>query len=64
MRNTESEMVYFRRLAVRCRRASQECFEPRAQEEFRKLAEEFAGKADELARTYYHTGAYGTGVGS
>jgi hypothetical protein len=55
MRNTENELVYFRRLAVRCRIASQECFERRAQEEFRKLAEEFTAKADELARTYYHT---------
>ena len=54
MGNIESDMVYFRRLAVRCRMASQECFERRAREEFRKLAEEFTDKADTLARTYYH----------
>ena len=54
MRNIESDMVYFRRLAVRCRMVSQECFERRAHEEFHKLAEEFADKAETLARTYYH----------
>ena len=54
MPNIESDMVYFRRLAVRCRMASQECFEHRAHEEFHKLAEEFADKAETLARTYYH----------
>jgi hypothetical protein len=57
MRNTENEIVYFRRLAVRYRMASQECFERRAREEFRKLAEEFTAKADELARKYYYHNA-------
>jgi len=55
MRDLESEIVYFRRLAVRCRRASQECFETSAREEFRALAEEFTGKADALAQAYYQT---------
>jgi hypothetical protein len=54
MSDFESEMVYLRRLAVRCRKASRECFELRAQEEFRKLAEEFTAKADELAHEHYH----------
>jgi hypothetical protein len=54
MADITSEVVYFRHLAVRCRKASQECFEPRAQEEFRKLAEEFTAKADALAREHYH----------
>ena len=48
------DMVYFRDLAVRCRKASQECFELRAKEEFRKLAEEFTAKADALAREHYY----------
>jgi hypothetical protein len=34
--------------------AAQQCFEHRSEEEFRKLADEFTAKADELARTYYH----------
>jgi hypothetical protein len=56
MHDSESEMIYFRRMAVRCRKASQECFEARAQEEFRRLAEEFTAKADALAREHYrHT---------
>jgi len=55
MRDLESEIVYFRRLAVRCRRASQECFETSAREEFRALAEEFTAKADALAQAYYQT---------
>jgi hypothetical protein len=46
MRDIESD-TYFLRLAARCRRASQECFELRAQEEFR-------AKADALARKHYH----------
>jgi len=53
MCNTENEMVYFRRLAVRCRMAAQQCFEQRSEEEFRKLADEFTARADGLARTYY-----------
>ena len=55
IRDLESEIVYFRRLAVRCRRASQECFESSAREEFRALAEEFTAKADALAQAYYQT---------
>jgi hypothetical protein len=54
MTDITSDMVYFRHLAVRCHKASQECFELRAQEEFRKLAEEFTAKADALTRKHYH----------
>ena len=45
--------TYFRHLAVRCLTASRDCYELRAKEEFRKLAEEFAAKADELERVRY-----------
>jgi hypothetical protein len=45
--------TYFRRLAVRCLTASRDSYELRAKEEFRKLAEEFAAKADELERVRY-----------
>jgi hypothetical protein len=54
MPDITSDVVYFRHLAVRCRKASQECFELRAKEEFRKLAEEFTAKADSLAREHYY----------
>ena len=54
MPNITTDMVYFRELAVRCRKASYECFELRAKEESRKLAEEFRAKADALARAHYH----------
>jgi hypothetical protein len=39
---------YFRALATRCRNAACECFDLCAKEEFRRLAGEFATKADEL----------------
>jgi hypothetical protein len=39
---------YFRDLASRCRKASQDCFDLFAKEEFRRLANEFHAKADEL----------------
>jgi hypothetical protein len=39
---------YFRALASRCRKASHDCFDLYAQEEFRRLATEFHAKADEL----------------
>jgi hypothetical protein len=52
MHNIES-VIYFRRLAVRCQTASRDCFELRAKEEFRRLAEEFTAKADELERPQY-----------
>ena len=41
---------YFRALAARCLAASRNCFDLRAMEEFRKLADEFTQKAEELAR--------------
>jgi hypothetical protein len=52
MRNIDS-VIYLRRLAVRCLRASRDCFELCAKEEFRRLAEEFTAKADELERLQY-----------
>jgi hypothetical protein len=39
---------YFRSLAARCRRASHDCFELSAKEEFRQLAAELNAKANEL----------------
>jgi hypothetical protein len=41
---------YLRALAARCLAASRNCFDLRAVEEFRKLANEFTGRADELER--------------
>jgi hypothetical protein len=48
-------VIYFRRLAVRCLTASRDCFELRAKEEFRRLAEEFTAKTDELERMQYRS---------
>ena len=42
---------YFRALASRCRKASHDCFDLYAKEEFRRLATEFNAKADELDYT-------------
>ena len=39
---------YFRALASRCGKASHDCFDLFAKEEFRRLATEFNAKADEL----------------
>lgn len=39
---------YFRAVASRCRKASHECFDLFAKEEFSRLATEFNAKADEL----------------
>ena len=52
MHNIDS-VIYFRRLAVRCLTASRDCFELRAKEEFRRLAEELTAKADEVERLQY-----------
>lgn len=41
---------YLRVLVERCLAASRNCFDLRAKEEFRKLAEELTQKADELDR--------------
>ena len=54
MHNTES-VIYFRHLAIRCLTASRDCFELRAKEEFRRLAEEFTAKADELESLQYRS---------
>jgi len=56
MRLIESD-TYFLSLAIRCRKASMSCGEVLARQEFRKLAEEFTAKADEIARAYYHHSA-------
>ena len=45
---------YFRNLASRCRKASRECFDLFAKEEFRRLANELSTKADELDYTTSH----------
>jgi hypothetical protein len=42
--------IYFRRLADRCLALSEECFELRAKEELRKLAEELAAEANAVER--------------
>ena len=44
-------VVYLRTLATRCLAAARQSFDLRAIEEFRKLADEFTQKADELERT-------------
>jgi len=41
---------YFRSLATRCLAAARNSFDLRAVEEFRKLADEFTQKANELER--------------
>ena len=48
-----NNVIYFRRLAVRCFAASRDCFDLHAKEEFRKLAQEFTAKADELEHIRY-----------
>ena len=42
------DATYFRTLAARCRTAARHCFDLGAGMEFRKLADEFEQKADEL----------------
>ena len=39
---------YFRTLAVRCLTVARDCYDHRAKEELRKLADEFTAKADDL----------------
>ncbi len=39
---------YFRALATECNKAARDCFDLFAKEEFRRLANEFKAKADEL----------------
>jgi hypothetical protein len=56
MRDIESD-TYFLSLAIRCRKASMNCGDILAQQELRKLAEEFTAKADELARKHYYHNA-------
>jgi hypothetical protein len=46
----------FRTLAARCRRAARDCFDLFAKEEFRQLAQEFDGQADELDLLATHRG--------
>jgi hypothetical protein len=40
--------IYFRALAAQCRKAGRDCSDLFAKEEFRRLANEFSTKADEL----------------
>jgi hypothetical protein len=44
------DATYFRTLSARCRTAARHCFDFGAGMEFRKLADEFEQKADELER--------------
>jgi hypothetical protein len=46
------DVTYFRALATRCLVAARNSFDIHAVEEFRKLADEFTQKADQLERTY------------
>ena len=39
---------YFRTLAVRCLTVARDCYDHRAKEELRRLADEFTVKADDL----------------
>ncbi len=50
---------YFRSLASRCRKAAHDCFDLFAKEEFRRLAQELDGKADELDFIATHQGQVG-----
>jgi hypothetical protein len=40
--------IYFRTLAARCCTAARDCSDPFAKEEFRRLAQEFEIRADQL----------------
>jgi hypothetical protein len=44
------DAAYFRALAVRCRKSVRGCFDPFAQEEFRRLASEFETMANGQGR--------------
>jgi hypothetical protein len=46
-----SVSIYFRSLAARCRTSARDCFDLFAKEEFRKLANEFEARADQLERS-------------
>ena len=46
-----STAIYFRSLAARCRKSARDCSDYFAQEEFRRLANEFDAKADQLERS-------------
>jgi hypothetical protein len=46
-----SVSIYFRSLAARCRTSARDCIDLFAKEEFRKLANEFETRADQLERT-------------
>jgi hypothetical protein len=48
--------TYFRSLAVRCLTAARDCHDRRAQDEFRKLADEFTIKANELETPLHLSG--------
>jgi hypothetical protein len=48
--------TYFRGLAVRCLTAARDCHDRRAKDEFRKLADEFTTKANELEAPLHLSG--------
>jgi hypothetical protein len=43
-----SDAIYFRTLAARCCKSARDCSDQFAKEEFRRLAQEFETKADQL----------------
>jgi hypothetical protein len=53
--------IYFRTLAVRCQKSARECGDCFAKEEFRRLANEFAAKANELEGSGWASDAGGWG---
>jgi hypothetical protein len=46
-----SVSIYFRSLAARCRTSARDCIDLFAKEEFRKLANEFETRADQMERS-------------
>ena len=47
---------YFRRLAVRCLTAARDCYDRRAGDELRQLADEFTAQANELETPLHLSG--------
>ena len=54
-----SVSIYFRSLAARCRTSARDCIDLFAKEEFRKLANEFETRADQLEQSVLSAGQAG-----
>ena len=54
-----SAPIYFRSLAARCRASARDCSDLFAKEEFRKLANEFETRADQLEQSVLSAGQAG-----